>query len=486
MCWKIAKIAKINNLLKIPHPQQWSITTRLTWIYTLSTFIMLMIVTFSLYWIFTTRLEKENYQFLQNKIQVLQKLLQANTNNHVLLKEEIILEPSLYHYYVRIINNDNKIAIETPNMSDEVPITAFDNITKKSNVVSSTNWISPKRKNRKRHDYLLLSTAANNSTNQYIQMAMDISGERKIVKDYREGVFFILLIGIFCSALLGMLVTRRGLKPLRDMTSSTQRITVTKLKERLNPITWPKELFVFATAFNDMLNRIEEGVNRLSQFSGDLAHELRTPINVLMGEAEISLSRPRSAEEYRAVIESSLEEFQRLSQMIENLLFLAATENPNIHFHPKIIDIKKIIDNVINFFDAISEDKNVKIISEGKSNFIVGDESMLQRAFTNFVSNALQHTQAGGVIKLSIQSLQEGTCYLTITDTGDGISAEHIPHLFDRFYRVDTARSKQTGGTGLGLAIVKSIMELHKANIMIDSRIGQGTTVTLIFFNPRS
>jgi two-component system heavy metal sensor histidine kinase CusS len=459
------------------HPYQWSITLRLVWIYTLSAFFVLAIATFSLYWIYTNRLENENYQFLENKVLVLQKLLQSKPANESFLKEEIILEPNLYHYYSRILDRDGNTILETPKMNDIVPVSAFGNIYPAENQV--IYWVSPKKNHHREKYFLLMSAPAGNNNNRIIQIAKDISAEHSIIEDSRQGLIIILLLGVFGSAALGIIVTHRGLKPLRDITQSTQRVSVVQLKERLNPTTWPKELSKLANSFNEMLDRIEDGVNRLSQFSGDLAHELRTPVNNLMGEAEIALSKPRSNDEYREVIESSIEELERISQMIENLLFLARAESPESVVNFISIPLRQMLDEVSNFYEAAAEEKNVKIKCEGKAH-LIADALMLRRALSNLVYNALQHTPAGGTITLSAKVVNDAT-YILISDNGEGIAPEHVPHLFDRFYRADSARSTKTGGTGLGLAIVKSIMELHKGQVKVESMLGKGTTVTLIF-----
>ncbi len=478
------KIPKIPNL-RPKHPQQWSITWRLAWIYILSAFLILLITTLSLYWVFTYRLEKENYQFLENKILALQKILQMHPNPDTSLSEEIVFEPTLYHYYSRIVDRNGRIIIETPHMSDLVPVTAFNRIEPKQTGPFRTLYLNlPEKKGRESDHFLLMNATIHENGNRIIQMAMDISSEHEIIEDYRQDLLIILLIGILVSALVGIIVTRKGLQPLREMTQSTQKITVAQLKVRLDPSSWPRELYNLAIAFNEMLDRIEEGVDRLSQFSGDLAHELRTPINNLMGEAEIALSRPRTNEEYKAVLESSLEEFQILTYMIESLLFLAHAENPAEGITAVTLSARKIIDDIGNFFEAMAEERGVQITCEGEAE-VIADPLMLRRALNNLVLNALKYTPRGGQVKLSIRSDQSHV-YIAVSDNGEGILPEHLPHLFDRFYRVDAARSKQTGGMGLGLAIVKSIMDLHKGKVTISSQKNKGTTVTLAFPKPAS
>lgn len=471
-------------MIKAQH--RWSISLRLVFIYTLSAFILLLLCVFSLYWMFSSRLEKENIQFLADKVLVIQKILQNQPIVIPALREEVLSEPAIYHYYVRIIAATGKIFIETPHMQTKIPAFAFNNVTAKTAApFNITHWSEVEKDNTSKKYYLLMTAIVNvqstNTTNYLIQMAIDISKEQKIIEDYQNDLTLVLLLGIILSAAVGVLVTRQGLQPLNEITRSAHRITLSQLEERLEPTTLPKELAVLAIAFNKMLDRIQEGFTRLKQFSEDLAHEFRTPINNLMGEAEIILSKPRDNAEYRQTLESIVEEFERLSQMIENILFLARSENPQQAMKYTVIKLDEMFSDIIDFFNVVADEKQISLRWEVKNNLsIKADATMLRRALSNLIANALKYTSAGGKITLSAHTKKD-TVEISVRDTGIGIAAEHIPHLFDRFYRVDSARSHHTGGTGLGLALVKLIMDLHHGNVTITSEINQGTVVTLIF-----
>lgn len=477
MFWKSVKIIPINTLL-LTHPRQWSITLRLAWIYTLSAFCVLIVTTFSLYWIFTNRLDKENYQFLENKVLLLQKLIHSHPDNQSALKEEIMLEPKLYHYFLRVINKSGQVIAETSHMSDFVPATVFVDLTPKTTQPFQALLKRIHNKHHQRKYYLLMTAQVANS-DQMIQIAKDITNQRDIINDYRQALIIVLLIGVMGSSILGWIVTKNGLRPLRDIAQSTKQVNIGQLTKRLNPTSWPRELSLLANAFNLMLDRIEKGVSRLSQFSDDLAHDLRTPINNLIGEAEIILSRPRSNEEYKQVIESSLEEYQRISQMVESVLFLASAENPEMVINPSFISTKQLFEEVKDFFEAAAEERDIQMICQGQEH-VLADAILLRRALSNLVSNALRHTPDGGKIILLDQK-NNNQVAISVRDNGEGITEEHLPHLFSRFYRVDKARSLKSGGTGLGLAIVKSIMDLHKGQTTIFSELSKGTTVTLVF-----
>jgi two-component system heavy metal sensor histidine kinase CusS len=255
------------------------------------------------------------------------------------------------------------------------------------------------------------------------------------------------------------------------------------LHERVNPARWPRELTALATAFDQMLDRLEKSFARLSQFSADLAHELRTPINNLMGEADLALSRVRAPDEYRRVLESSLEEFAKLARTIDGLLFLARAEHPETQVQRAALDARKEIDAVREFYDAMAQDQGVDVRCEGDA-ALHADPLLLRRAVSNLLSNALQYTPRGGRVVMSAAASPDGGAVVRVTDSGVGIEPEHLERIFDRFYRVDPARSRFPRGVGLGLAIVKSIMDLHRGLVTVQSEPGKGTTVSLQFPAP--
>jgi two-component system heavy metal sensor histidine kinase CusS len=267
---------------------------------------------------------------------------------------------------------------------------------------------------------------------------------------------------------------------LQAITAATQRITATQLNERISPRVWPSELTSLATAFDGMLARLEDSFSRLSQFSTDIAHELRTPINNLMGEVDVALTRSRTAQEYRQVLESSLEECSRLSRIIDSLLFVARAENTEVKIQVSWFDATKEIRAVLEFYEAVSEEEGVQLQAEGQAT-LYGDVILFRRALSNLLANGLRYTSRGGKIGVSIREDSEQAIVVEVADTGSGIAAEHLPKIFDRFYRVDPARSGHSEGTGLGLAIVKSIMELHGGSVAVRSEVGKGTVFTLRF-----
>lgn len=216
-------------------------------------------------------------------------------------------------------------------------------------------------------------------------------------------------------------------------------------------------------------------------FSSDIAHELRTPINNVRGEVEVALGKARSPEEYREVLGSALEECLRLSRMIDSLLFLARAEHPETQIHRESLDVGAELSAVREFYEAAASDRGVSLdlaVNPGLTAPL--DRSLFQRAVGNLIENSLAYASSGGHICLAA-ARDLGTLRVSVSDDGCGIPAEHLPRVFDRFHRVDTARSQNSGGTGLGLAIVKSVATLHGGDAQIESAPGQGTRVTISF-----
>jgi two-component system heavy metal sensor histidine kinase CusS len=302
-----------------------------------------------------------------------------------------------------------------------------------------------------------------------------------------------LLLGIAAAALLasvfGVWIAGRILANTRRLGAAASRIGAQALDERLPLSDTPTELVESTLAFNHMLDRLQSAFERLSAFSSDLAHDLRTPIGNLLGEAQVALSRPRSADEYRAVLESAVEEYERLSRMIGNMLFLARADNDQATLSAHWIDLDTELDRVIGYFELLAEERGIVLdksvrAAAGAARRVWADESMLVRALSNLVSNALHHGKRGTRVTLSATARPDGGCTLEVANEGDAIPAEHQLRIFERFYRVESARQGSASGSGLGLAIVRSIMELHGGRASVASAPGQATVFTLHFPPP--
>ena len=234
----------------------------------------------------------------------------------------------------------------------------------------------------------------------------------------------------------------------------------------------PPELIDLAIAFNDMLARLEGSFRRLSDFSSDLAHELRTPVSNLMTQTQVALSKTRSADQYREVLYSNLEEYERLARMIADMLFLAKADNGLIVPSSETVDLAAEVRDLFGFYEAFAEEQGVRLQLAGAGS-ISGDRLMMRRALSNLLSNALRHTARGGTVSVLIDQHKSGEIQLSVENPGEDIEPQHLPRLFDRFYRVDPSRHKaRSDGAGLGLAITKSIVEAHQGTISVSSSNG--------------
>jgi two-component system heavy metal sensor histidine kinase CusS len=315
------------------------------------------------------------------------------------------------------------------------------------------------------------------SAGEAVEIVVALSaGERAVLLvKYRAGIVQGMLAGAAAAALLGLLLIRAGLQPLRNMATRAAAITVNRLQTRLDAASAPRELQDLATALNGMLDRIEDGFQRLSQFAADVAHDLRTPISNLMGQTQVALNKPRSIEEYQALLASNIEEFERLARMVENMLFLARADNAQVALRRETFDVRAELERFADYFHGMADERGVTIrtATEGTGLDLSADPILFRRAVHNLLANAIRYTPRGSVIDLAAERYG-GDVVVEVRNPGPGIAAEHLPHIFDRFYRSDKARSDSATSAGLGLAIVQSIARLHGGRVEVDS--GDGVT----------
>jgi two-component system heavy metal sensor histidine kinase CusS len=226
-----------------------------------------------------------------------------------------------------------------------------------------------------------------------------------------------------------------------------------------------------------MLKRLDDSFTRLSQFSADLAHELRTPVANMLGEAQVALTRERTAAEYRETLESTIAECERLSRIVDNLLFVARVDAAREPIARKRFDARAAVEKIAAFYQTIADDRHVMISCSGEAQ-LYADPDLFERAVGNLLDNALRFTPENGSIQITL-SEHDADFEVAVSDSGCGIAPEHLPRVFDRFYRAESSRGSD--GAGLGLALVKSIVDLHGGSATIQSQVGHGTTVTLRF-----
>jgi two-component system heavy metal sensor histidine kinase CusS len=453
---------------------------RLTAAYALAGLFLVFFATTSLYLVLVSELEKSTDLFLADKVHVLATMLRERPNDQDALREEVELESAARRYeqfYIRLLDERNTQLLVTPGMADQLELAQLTSQTQ--NQPNRTIRLKGRDGRSFRVTSASVPVGSPPTQNDTIQIAIDVSQKVELLARYRFWFWAILLATFAVFPLVGYQIARKGIRPVEEIATTARHIGSTNLRERILPEGYPFELASLASTFNEMLDRLERSFERISRFSGDIAHDLRTPVNNIRGEAEVALARARSADEYRDVIESCLEEAVRLSDLIGDLLFLARAERPLTDLHAERVNVGELLTGVREYYEASAAAGGVSLTAIVADEPVIADvdRSLLQRAVGNLVSNALAHTPPGGAVVLETNA-DISTVRIEVSDTGVGIPAEAVPRVFDRFYRVDSSRSQGSGGTGLGLAIVQSIALLHGGNVEISSQLGHGTRVT--------
>ena len=323
-----------------------------------------------------------------------------------------------------------------------------------------------------------VSTAIPGAPPAIIAIAIDISQHEHFNQSFRTTLWRFVVMAALSTGFLGWVVARRGLRPLQEIKRKAADITAHRLHTRIPADAVPVELVSLVETLNAMLTRLETSFAQLSDFSSDIAHELRTPVSNLLTQTQVTLSKARSPDEYRDILASNSEEFERLSRMISDMLFLAKSDNQLIVPHPEDVDLVDEVKGVFEFYEALAEEKSIILKSSG-AGVVSGDRLMLRRAISNVISNALRYTSEGMSIAVVVEE-DSAAVSLTVANPGKPIPAEHLPRLFDRFYRVDGSRQRFSDGVGLGLAITRSIMRAHGGDADVRSDAA-GTVFTLTF-----
>ncbi|MDO5667046.1 MAG: heavy metal sensor histidine kinase [Alcaligenaceae bacterium] len=291
------------------------------------------------------------------------------------------------------------------------------------------------------------------------------------LEDFHHYLWLLTVIACLVAILMTMLAVYQGHAPIRGMSREIAKISSDQLHVRLDESSVPAELVKLAQSFNGMLDRLEEGFKRLSDFSGDIAHELRTPITNMQTQTEVALSQARTVEQYREILYSSLEEYDRMAKMLKDMLFLAQADNKLLKPELTQVDIEAELLMQFDFFSAWAEEQGVGLTLHGKRVYLLGDRLMIRRALSNVLSNAIRHTPRGERVNVYIEYIaQSDSLSIRVQNPGDTIAAQHLPFLFERFYRPDSSRQRSGEGAGLGLAITKSIVEAHGGRITVHSR----------------
>lgn len=448
-----------------------SLTTRLSLMFSIAMLAIWGIVSVVLMQSLEHHFAHQDYADIQSKIRLTEHVIanQLPNGQHSGPDVESQLQQMLASYegyYLLISDKEGEPLIYQPPRTQANTIThALPNLAQ---LPLQESWTENGTRYRSITEHLSFEpTPAWPSGSVLVRVALDTRYHQHFINDIKIGLAWLTGGIALISVLLGWLASRSGLKPLRNLARLSARITANNLDYRLPLADAPLELHSPIQSFNDMLDRLESSFERLTAFSSDIAHELRTPINSLMMQTQVALTQPRDAPEYREVLYANLETAERLARMISEMLFLAKSEQGQLTMQFKPLVLAEELDELLEFFELLAGEQQVLLTREGNGH-LNGDRALLQRVFSNLLTNAIRYTPPQGEVLVAISSANTGTT-VQIINPGIPIAPEKQAHLFDRFYRADDARQPITEGTGLGLAIAKAIVSAHQGTITVHS-----------------
>ncbi|MEQ1593828.1 MAG: heavy metal sensor histidine kinase [Casimicrobium sp.] len=412
---------------------------------------------------------------LQHILSEISSSATLSTEGHRL--DDVLIGHEDLHLAVFDVTGSNVIAAFSPLARDASALMLKDLTASRLSAESAMReWTAPSGQR-----LLVTMGKARLASGEMTQIAIlqDRKADARLLSNYAKAVTIGLPLALMVALAGAWLTARSGLRPLRRFATVAGSVSSQSLSGRIDIDGLPSELRDLATSFNAMLGRIDEGVTRLTQFSADLAHEMRTPIATLLGRTQVALSRARDAEALRDTLASNVEELERLTRLIADMLFLAHAETHLEVPDAEVLQLDVETRVVAEFLSLVAEERDLAITVSGAAQ-VRGNRILIQRAITNLLSNALRHARVGSTVRAEILPTVEGT-HLSITNGGDSIATAHTARIFERFYRVESDRSRTSGGTGLGLAITRSIMRAHGGDVRVDCDECALTTFTLSF-----
>ena len=405
--------------------------------------------------------------YLEDKVALIQRVLASSTSHGQLAQRMGELQLSHPGLYLRMDHRDQVVFAQAVN---PFPV----DLTPESAVAQPRDWMwegSVLRGFAVRLDPPS-AWAPGAPSPLRLMLAMDTHHHVHFMDELQRSLMVYLLVAALASGFTAWWAARRGLAPLRDMQERARRVTAHQLDERMPEASVPVEMAELARELNTMLARLQRDFQRLSEFSSDLAHELRTPISNLLTQTQVTLAQPRDTLAYRDTLASNAEEFQRLGRMVSDMLLLAKTEHGLALLHREPVVLHEQVQGLLDFYSVIADEKEITLSTTGEAT-ASGDKLMLRRAISNLLSNAIRHAPAQTRIVVTLNQTH-GLTRLCVENTGPAIDPVHLPRLFDRFYRVDKSRVYgPSEGTGLGLAITQAIMKAHGGNVTVESTTDQ-------------
>ncbi len=440
-----------------------AISLRISLIFTILTALILLMMGMVIHQLVMHHFEEQDRMLLEGKLELIENILQQNPRHEPAVLQQLI--DALVGHPGLIVQVERPIGTL---LLTTVPAPVPDSPRTWTREKPLAVWTIDQQQYR---GMTLTHAATSTVSSHRIVVGIQTAHHTDFLSQFRQELFWIGSVGTFSLMLLGWLAARRGLRPAQSMARVAEGISAQHLDQRLDLKRAPTELRPLAIAFNDMLDRLEDALARLSDFSSDLAHELRTPINNLMTQTQVCLSKQRDNDTYKEVLFSNLEEYERLARMTADMLFLAKADHGLVPAGLQRVSLSHEITALCEFYEALAADKDIRLVQSGEA-VIQGNQLMLRRAFSNLISNAIRYGQAGSVISIAV-SQSEGFASMVIENEAPSIPPEQLSRLFDRFYRTDSSRKRVDEGAGLGLAITKSIVQAHHGQIQVFSAHGK-------------
>jgi heavy metal sensor kinase len=312
-----------------------------------------------------------------------------------------------------------------------------------------------------------------------VQLGRSMDNYSRIIEAFRKIFVTTMAVLFVLAAVVGWFMAKRALAGVETVTQTARRITESSLDERVPVQTEVNEIDQLAITFNQMLDRIQKLVTEIKEMNDNIAHDLKSPITRIRGIAEVSLTTESNLQDYENMAGSTIEECDRLLDMINTMLIISKTEAGLGQFENKTLDIAEVVQDACELFLPLADSEGLTLVCEAPVRILTGgDMRMIQRMISNLLDNAVKYTPAGGNIRVAARLSNPQTIQIAIKDTGIGISAADMPHIFERFYRCDPSRSR--AGTGLGLSFARAIARAHGGEITVSSAPNNGSTFTVV------
>jgi len=468
--------------------------------------LAVLLISFSGFLYFT--LKKSLYRDVDNKLRSLAGLIASESGSPLskfgfadidqTLEKSLNLKP--IGKFIQVLDESGRIGRKSENLRNiQLPIslTALQDASK--------GLISFETDRSVENIPLRIVTLPVKENNQIVRI-IQVASSLEDVEDALNNLFIILIItvpsALIAASLGGQFLATKALKPVDRITRAARMITSQNLNQRIEPPRVKDEIWRLIETFNEMISRLDKSFHQIKQFSTDASHELKTPLTILKGEVEVALRKERTPHEYQEILESNLEEINRMSHIVNDLLLLSKADSGDARLNKEEVDLTRILDDLVDQIQILARSKNLRVETTNHQveTYVLADPLRIRELFLNLIENAIKYTEEGGSIQISMEREvgrlpatgpppgmgqvispaqgedRIGVAKIIVSDTGMGIAEEDQEKIFDRFYRVDKARSREQGGSGLGLSICKWIVEAHQGEITVESKLGKGSS----------